>query len=68
MTEARFIEIETKLAYQEDALQTLNEVILKQQKQIDQLDASVRLLIDRIKQMQAMESAEKPLDERPPHY
>ncbi|MDD5034030.1 MAG: SlyX family protein [Methylococcaceae bacterium] len=68
-SDRRLIEIETKLAFQEEAIQTLNEVLCGQQKQIAQMEVTIKLLIDRIKQLLAdAETHNKPVDERPPHY
>jgi SlyX protein len=65
----RLIEIETKLAFQEDAIRALNDVVCRQQKQIEQLEAALSLLIDRYRQLsQTQTSANKPVDEKPPHY
>ncbi len=65
----RLVEIETKLAFLEDATQTLNDVVIRQQQQIDQLEAALRLLIDRFRQWQENADASlKPKDEKPPHY
>ena len=65
----RLVEIETKLAFQEDALQALNEVVCRQQIQIERLEATLALLIDRFRQWQEdAEAGIKPVDEKPPHY
>jgi SlyX protein len=65
----RLIEIETKLAFQEDAIQALNDVVCRQQRQIEQLQAALKLLIDRYRQLsETQSSGNKPTDERPPHY
>ncbi|MDH5446300.1 MAG: SlyX family protein [Gammaproteobacteria bacterium] len=60
--------LETKLAFQEDEIQTLHSVILKQQTQIDKLADQISLLQDKMKDMQAstvvLQSEETP----PPHY
>lgn len=65
----RLIEIETKLAFQEEAIQALNDVVCRQQKQIGQLEATLKMLIDRYRQLsEALPSAIKPEDEKPPHY
>lgn len=71
MNEDRLVDIETKIAYQEDLVQELNDVVYRQQKQIDRLEAICRSLIDHVKALS--EAAEgKPggvvPDERPPHY
>lgn len=68
MIENRLINIETKLAYQEDAVLALNEVVCQQQKQIDQLQATCKLLVDRIKFLSAAADPPKVADETPPHY
>ena len=63
----RLIALETKLAYQEDAVQQLNAVLLDQQRQIDRLTAANQVLSDRVRTL-----GEQPGDtgapERPPHY
>lgn len=65
----RFIELETKLAFQEDTLRQLNEVVTRQQDQIDTLTAALRALIERVERLGSA-AAEKlaPADEIPPHY
>ena len=66
----RLIEIETKLAFQEDAVQALNSVVCQQQKQIEQLQATVKLLIERYRQLSAEAGggARPAAHEIPPHY
>ena len=44
MDEDRLVEIETRLAFQEDTLQQLNDVICRQQDQIDRLAARTEAL------------------------
>lgn len=72
MTEQRIISIETKIAYQEDTIAQLNNVVCKQQNQIDNLEGLTQQLINRVLDLSetAAHSA-APLsaaDERPPHY
>lgn len=65
--EERLVELETRLAYQEATLQVLNEVVTRQQKQIDQLDSLCRQLLDRV--AAACGAARgTAVDEIPPHY
>ncbi len=65
----RLVEIETKLAFLEDATQALNDVVCRQQDQIERLEATLALLIDRFRQWQEDAAAGiKPADEKPPHY
>ncbi|BBA32584.1 protein SlyX homolog [Methylocaldum marinum] len=68
MIEKRLVDLETKLAYQEDTIQALNNIVFEQQKQIDQLEAACRLLIDRVGQLAAAADLQKTIDEKPPHY
>lgn len=69
MTEERLIEIETRIAYQEDLLQELNEVVCRQRDQIDQLEATCRFLVERLRGMEeAAGGVQEDVDEKPPHY
>lgn len=67
MNEERLIELETRIAFQEQGIQELSDVIFRQQQQIDQLDQLCKLLLHK---MQDVETASpgKPADEKPPHY
>ena len=49
MIDERLIEIETKLAYQEDLLESLNKLLIGQQDRIDMLETVCRRLLDRMK-------------------
>jgi SlyX protein len=44
LLEARIVELETKLAFQDHLLEELNEVIVGQQQQLDRLAAKLGLL------------------------
>lgn len=69
MSEQRIIELEIKQAYQEDLIQTLNQVVADQQKQIGKLEETCKLLNDKIKSLASAERSPTSLiDERPPHY
>lgn len=68
MEEQRFIEIETKLAHQEDLLDELNAVVTDQQGQISRLEELCRSLISRVRSLRDSEADATPQDERPPHY
>jgi len=66
-TEHRLTELEIKASYSEDLLDQLNEVIVRQQGQIDQLRREVAAL----RQQGAAADGEPPRslrDELPPHY
>jgi len=62
----QLIDIETKIAFQEDTLQELNELIYQQQRQIDQLEAAFKSLANRINEV--LETVPEHRDEKPPHY
>ncbi len=68
MSEERMIELEIKLAYQEDLLQELNTVVAKQQKQISQLEATCTLLYERMKSLSSAAELNPPDNQPPPHY
>ena len=44
MSDTKIIELEIKLAYQEDLTQTLNDIVTSQQRQIDRLENSLKIL------------------------
>jgi len=63
----RLTEIETKLAFAEDLIETLNQTVFRQQEQIDLLQAQLRLLHGQLQALQP-EDARSPREEIPPHY
>lgn len=68
MTEDRFIDIETRLAYQDETLRVLSDTVARQQKQIDSLNQLCRQLVERIRAQASEAFKDAPSDERPPHY
>lgn len=68
MNEDRIIELEIKAAYQEDLLQELNKIVAGQQQQIDRLEATCKMLNDRIKSLSAESGSAENIEEAPPHY
>ena len=67
MTESRLTELETKLAFAEDLLETLNQTVIRQQGQLDSMQQQLRLLHQRLQDTRPDE-ANTPRDEIPPHY
>jgi len=67
MMEDRITELEVKLAFAEDLLETLNLTVYRQQAQIDQLQQELRALRQQLLQAQPAEQRNL-LDEIPPHY
>jgi SlyX protein len=68
MNDDRIIELEIKTAYQEDLLQALNKIVGRQQQQIDRLEATCRLLNERIKSLSVEGGGVENIEEVPPHY
>lgn len=69
VSEERIIELETKIAYQEDLLESLNAAVAAQQQQLDQLEKVCRALIERWEQMSdTLKSHSSEQYEIPPHY
>lgn len=64
----RLIEIETKIAYQEDLIQTLNQTVIRLQQQVDKLELTNQQLRDHVRQMQAQLPSDHNPHEVPPHY
>ncbi len=66
-TDARITELEVKLAFADDLLETLNRTVYRQQQEIEQLRRELRALRQ---QVQASIPAEPRNlhDEIPPHY
>jgi SlyX protein len=67
-TEERLVDIEIKIARQEDLVDTLNQMVYQQQKKIDELEALCSALARRVKDMADVEEAQDPAGEKPPHY
>jgi SlyX protein len=63
----RVTELETRLAFQESALQELGDVLRAQQQQIDALSRQLEALGQQIEQLSDTLETALP-DERPPHY
>ena len=69
MNENRLIELEIKTAYQEDLLQTLNTIVGQQQLQISRLEATCKMLNERIKSLSTEGSGGgENVEQVPPHY
>lgn len=65
--EERIAELESRLAFQDDTIQTLNDVLVAQQRTVDLLQAQLGLLARRQEEMQSRMDGEG--DEAPPpHY
>lgn len=68
MSEERFIDLESRLAHQDQMLNELNDVLTEQQARLMQLEELCRTLVDRVRSLGEGMPAGDPADERPPHY
>jgi len=66
--EKRLIELETKISYQDHIIGELNDVIIRQQKQIDRLEKSVKHLQEHLKGSSDSGLARPEEESPPPHY
>tara|TARA_B110000503_G_C6974213_1_gene340439 strand:- start:87 stop:299 length:213 start_codon:yes stop_codon:yes gene_type:complete len=66
--EEAIIELQTKLAFQEDLLENLNQVIIDQQGQIAKLERTVESIIVQMHSMQSSGQDNGQQQEIPPHY
>ncbi|MBL4681094.1 MAG: SlyX family protein [Pseudomonadales bacterium] len=67
MQDDRFEALETKLLYQEDTIQKLDDALIDQQKQILELQLQIKNLFVQIKSIES-QVPETDGDDRPPHY
>lgn len=67
-SEQRLIDLESKVAHQDQALVELGEEIYQQQRQIALLEDRCRQLLERLETIAAGESSGNASDEVPPHY
>lgn len=69
--EEQLIDVQTRVAYQEDTLAQLNDVITKQDAEIVQLKQQMRLLAQRLDELSRDPAQAGETDipnDRPPHY
>lgn len=67
--ERRLIELETRVAYQDDSLLKLTELVQAHQKQLYQLDVRFETLLARFRNLlDTRNSSEEIPNEKPPHY
>ena len=64
----RIMALEVKLAFQEDLVETLNQVIISQQQQLELLQQQFKLLYQQLKSLQPSNIADVSEEVPPPHY
>lgn len=62
------IELQTQLAFQEQTIGELNEVLTSQQQQIDLLRLEIKLLKEKLGMLEDRIETGPSQDEKPPHY
>jgi SlyX protein len=67
MSEDRLVNIEVKLAHQDQLLIDLDKIVTDQQAKIMQLEELVTTLVDRVRSI-GESTSDSHQDERPPHY
>ncbi len=68
MSEGVVMELQSKIAYQEDSIQELGAVVIAMQKQIDSLELTCQELKDRMREVSGSLGGGSDHDEKPPHY
>lgn len=64
----RIVELESKIAFQDDTIEKLNQVITDQQRQLDALNVRIEKLVEWAKQQQQSNIATQNEETPPPHY
>lgn len=69
LIEARFVELEHRLALHERVAEDLSTIVAEQGKIIDTLTLHVRHLMERLRGVEAVSGERSPQDDKPPpHY
>jgi SlyX protein len=70
MSDERLTDVESALAFQEQAISDLSDVVRRQQQEIDRLKAQLASVVEQMAEdADAKEAgAAFPAEERPPHY
>jgi len=66
--EKRLIDLESKNSFQESELLDMSKAIIDQSARIEKLEATIRALREKVKELSGDGQSQLPLDERPPHY
>ena len=65
--ESRLNDLETKVAFQDELLETLNTIVAEQQQQLDLIQRELRLVYEQVKTLSPSDIANSDDQERPPH-
>ena len=64
----RIEQLESRLAFQDDTIEILNQALTLQQQDLDKLRHQMSLLINRLKEMVVSQVASQSEETPPPHY
>lgn len=67
-TEERMIDLEVRLAHQDQALALLNDAVIRQQELLAKLERLCAALAERLAAVDAAQGDDRGRDEVPPHY
>lgn len=65
---ARVVELETRVAFQEESLQQLNEALLRQQQLLNRLTNDLAALTERLRGLAPSPVGRREDEPPPPHY
>jgi uncharacterized coiled-coil protein SlyX len=68
MNDETLEQIQTKIAFLERTASELSDMVFRQHKEIQALEAKLQAVTDRLSGAQFDESPRRPDQERPPHY
>ena len=68
INEERIIDIEMKIAHQEDLVDELNQTVYRQQKKIEELEMLLGALAKRFRERADTSQDRAAANEKPPHY
>lgn len=66
--EDRVMELESRLAFQDDTIQALNDVLVAQHRLVERMQLQMAALIKRQEEMGGQYGAFEEQDDAPPHY
>jgi SlyX protein len=69
MSEDRIVELESRLAWQDDLLDQLNRTVTRQEQRISELERYLELVSERYRALsETVDALTPPEDSAPPHY
>jgi SlyX protein len=68
MNEERLIDLEARIAHQDESLRELSSELYAQQRSLERLEATCKFLVEQLRTRTDDASAGISSDEKPPHY